>query len=158
MVVADTGLLHRRGNDNLTIAENVFAEIGGDDVHMGGGNDGILFKNNWGSRTKFPSWNPTNGWKHTDFCQMNTWPGRHRDMASTSRTSSFIGNVVLKGNWDNSIGIPAQGLFCSKSNTDGILYDNNIVSCEHAERDHERHLRRRHGQEQPRTASTRHCG
>ena len=123
---ADTGI-YIGAADNITIAENVLAEIGCDDVHMGGGNDGILFKNNWGSRTKYPAWNSTNGWAHTDFCQMNTWQWGTEN-GIYIKNVNFIGNVVLKGNWDPSIGIPAQGLFASKSNTDGILYDNNIIS------------------------------
>ena len=122
---ADCGVYVASG-DRITVAENVYANIGGDDNQFGA-SDGIDFINNWGSRKKYPSWAPDVGWKHTDFCQMNTWQVGTQQGAFL-KNIRFIGNVVLKGDWDPAVGIPAQGLFASKTNTDNILYDNNIIS------------------------------
>jgi len=120
---ADTGIYLGGGSDQR-IESNVFAEIGGDDIQMGAG-ERRQFINNWGSRTKFPYYNPnSNDWKHTDFIQGYTPPGGTKAMED----HEFIGNVMLKGEWDPSIGIPTQGLFTSKSRSRRWTFKNNIIA------------------------------
>jgi hypothetical protein len=100
-------------------SENVFADISGDDIQLGQATH-CQFINNWGTRKKYPAWNPNTGWKHTDFIQTNSklfdTPG-----------NSYIGNVLMKADWQGITGIPSQGLFGNGSKLSGHLFENNII-------------------------------
>jgi hypothetical protein len=110
--------------DRVRFEENVFEDIGADDVHVGGATFFLDFVNNWGSRRKWPLWSPTGGWEHTDFIQLNTYP----NPTGWIRDVNFVGNVVLVGEWDPSATTPAQALFAGQTRAERIVYDNNIIS------------------------------
>jgi hypothetical protein len=109
--------------DRVRFEENVFADICAVDIHVGSAINTLDFINNWGSRRKWPSWSAEGGWEHCDFIQLNTYPA-----GGWIRDVNFIGNVVLMGQWDPMATSPAQMLFASKTNTERVLYDNNIVA------------------------------
>ncbi len=99
----------------LTISENVFANINGDDMQLGY-TRWSTFLNNWGSREKYPGWD-TGGWKHTDFIQT---------VSKTVDTpgNQYIGNVMMKGRWTSYQG---QALFGNGSILSKHLFENNII-------------------------------
>ncbi len=103
---------------NSTFAENVFADIGGDDFQFGNSVN-VKFINNWGSRRKYPAWSGTD-YKHTDFIQCDS-------RYVYSENVEFTGNVLMKGVWEGLTEIPSQGLFSSKSFTRNWSYENNVI-------------------------------
>ena len=111
--------VYTANSDLCTFSENVFVDICGDDIQLGHTTNS-LFLNNWGTRRKYPTWNPKTGWKHTDFIQTNS-------KTNDTPGNTYIGNVLMKGIWEGITGIPSQGLFGNGSMLSGHLFENNII-------------------------------
>jgi hypothetical protein len=106
-------------NTDTLIAENVFAEICGDDIQMGTGTR-IDIINNWFSRVKYVVVSTSGAVFHCDWLQFDAQfePG--------AKFCNILGNVGMKQDWPWE-GTISQGIFSSKSKTEDNTYDDNIT-------------------------------
>ena len=116
--LADCAVLVANTTQSI-FSENVFVDISGDDMQLGRATY-CRFINNWGTRKKYPAWGTKFGWKHTDFIQTNS-------KSFDTPGNEYVGNVLMKSDWEGITGIPSQGLFGSGSIISDHLFDNNIV-------------------------------
>ena len=110
------------GGYNFTVTENVFADLASDDIQLGWVRKSV-FRNNWGSRMKYPMYfkdaNNGNGdFDHTDFVQTFS-------KSIDTPDNQYVGNVYMKSNY--TVPAPAQGLFGAGSHISGHLFENNII-------------------------------
>ena len=114
--------IYHNGSINGEVSDNVFVNVGGDQMYVGWGS-GNQYLRNWGSRLNYPS--SENGrvgdpYDHGDFFQT---------YSPTVNMSNYtlIGNVYMMASGNHTLDHPHQGIFGSQSLASGWNYRDNII-------------------------------